>query len=303
MAVITRSGFAKALWPGLNAWWGEEYNQYPVEWEKYGFESNTSDKAYEEDVGYSGFGLLQTKPEGGSISYDSARQGFTTRYNHITYGLGFIITREMVEDDQYAIIGKRKAKGLAFSVRQTKEVLAANIFNNAFSASFLGGDGVALVSNAHPNVAGGTWSNRPTVFSDLSEASLEEAAINIASWTDDRGLRIAVRPRKLVIPHTLMYEAKRILGSEHRVGTDNNDINALMAMGVIPEVVTSHFFTDTDAWFVVTDARDGLKYFTRRGDEFESDNDFDTENAKFKATFRASWGWTDPRGVYASQGA
>lgn len=303
MAIMTRSSWAKALWPGINAWWGEEYNQYPVEWSQYGFAEESSDKAYEEDVGYSGFGLLQTKPEGGSISYDSARQGFTTRYNHITWALGFIITREMVEDDLYAVIGKKKAKGLAFSVRQTQEVLAANVFNNAFSASFTGGDGVALVSNAHPNVSGGTWSNRPTTYSDLSEASLEEAAINIANYTDDRGLRIAVRPRKLVIPHTLMYEAKRILGSEMRVATDNNDINALKALGVIPEVVTSHYFTDTDAWFINTDVKDGLKFFNRRAVEFDEDNDFDTENAKYKASFRASWGWTDPRSVYGNQGA
>lgn len=303
MSTMTTSAFAKALWPGINAWYGEEYNEYPVEWENYGYEMDKSTKAYEEDVGYSSFGLAQVKPEGSSISYDSERQGFTTRYNHLTYGLGFIITRELFEDDQYDMVGKKKAKGLAFSIRQTKEVLGASVLNNAFSSSFLGGDGVALVSSAHVNVAGGTWSNRPTTYSDLSEASLEEACINIAAYTNDRGLKIAVRPKKLVIPYTSMFEANRILNSTGRVGTDNNDLNALKAMGMIPEVVTSHYLTDTDAYYIVTDVKDGLKYFSRRDDEFGMDNDFDTENAKYKASFRASWGWTDPRCIYGNQGA
>lgn len=302
MSVMTSSSFAKLLWPGLNAIYGKTYDEYPVEWEKYGFENNTSDRAYEEDVGYSSFGLAQVKPEGSSIAYDSERQGFTTRYSHLTYGLGFVITREMYEDDQYDTVGKKKAQGLAFSIRQTKEVLGANVFNNAFSGSFLGGDGVALVSNAHPNVAGGTWSNRPTTYSDLSEASLEEAIINIAAYTNDRGLKIAVRPRKLIIPWTLMFEAQRIMKADGRVGTDLNDPNALSQMGLLPELVTSHFLTDLDAYFLITDVPDGLKYFNRRGDEFGMDNDFDTENAKYKATFRASWGWSDPRAVYGNQG-
>lgn len=303
MAVMTSSSFAKLLWPGLNAIWGEAYKEYPVEWEGYGFEKLTSDRAYEEDVGYSSFGLAQAKPEGSSISYDSERQGYTTRYSHLTYGLGFIITREMYEDDQYDKVGKKKAQGLAFSLRQTKEVLAANIFNNAFNSSFTGGDGKELISNAHVNIAGGTWSNRPTTYADLSEASLEQAVIDIAAYTNDRGLKIAVRPKKLIIPWTLAFEAERILKTEGRVGTDLNDINAFKNMGLVPEVQVSHFFTDLDAWFLVTDVPDGLKYFERRADEFNMDNDFDTENAKYKATFRASWGWTDPRSVYGSQGA
>lgn len=303
MAIMTSSSFAKLLWPGLNQVYGEEYNQYPVEWENYGFEKNSSDRAYEEDVGYSSFGLAQVKPEGSSIVYDSERQGFTTRYNHVTYGLGFIITRELYEDDQYDVVGKKKAKGLAFSIRQTKEVLAANIFNNAFSGSFTGGDGQALISNAHPNVAGGTFSNRPSTYADISEASLEQACIDIAAYTNDRGLKIAVRPKKLLFPWTSMFEVKRILDATGRTGTDLNDPNALKAMGMIPESVVSHFLTDQDSWFIVTDVKDGLKYFERRADSFDMDNDFDTENAKYKATFRASWGWTDPRSVYGSQGA
>jgi len=302
MAVMTSSSFAKLLWPGLNSIYGKEYNEYPVEWTKYGFEEASSSRAYEEDVGYSSFGLMQSKPEGSSISYDSERQGFTTRYTHLTYGLGFIITREMYEDDQYDTVGKKKAQGLAFSVRQTQEVLGASVFNNAYSGSFLGGDGVALVSNAHVNVAGGTWSNRPTTYSDLSEASIEEACINIAGYTNDRGLKIAVRPKKLIIPYQLMFEANRILKTDLRVGTDNNDINVIKQLGVIPEVVTSHYLTDTDGWFIVTDVKDGLKHFNRRAVSFDMDNDFDTENAKYKATFRASWGFTDPRAVYGNQG-
>jgi hypothetical protein len=302
MAVMTTSSFAKLLWPGLNSIYGKEYNEYPVEWTKYGFEEASSSRAYEEDVGYSSFGLMQSKPEGSSISYDSERQGFTTRYTHLTYGLGFIITREMYEDDQYDTVGKKKAQGLAFSVRQTQEVLGASVFNNAYSGSYLGGDGVSLVSNAHVNVAGGTWSNRPTTYSDLSEASIEEACINIAGWTNDRGLKIAVRPKKLIIPYQLMFEANRILKTDLRVGTDNNDINVIKQLGVIPEVVTSHYLTDTDGWFITTDVKDGLKHFNRRAVSFDMDNDFDTENAKYKATFRASWGFTDPRCVYGNQG-
>jgi hypothetical protein len=302
MAVMTSSSFAKLLWPGLNEIYGKAYNEYPVEWEKYGFEKNTSDRAYEEDLGYSSFGLAQVKPEGSSVAYDSERQGFTTRYSHLTYALGFIITREMFEDDLYDTVGKQKAQGLAFSIRQTKEILGASTFNNAFSGSFAGGDGQALVSNAHPNVAGGTWSNRPATYSDLSEAALEDASIQIAGWTNDRGLKIAVRPRKLIIPKELMFEADRILKTDGRVGTDLNDLNALKARGLIPEVVVNHYLTDTDAWFILTDVRDGLKYFERRGDEFTMDEDFDTENAKYKATARYSFGWTDRRGIYASPG-
>lgn len=302
MAVMTSSSFAKLLWPGLNAVYGKTYAEYPVEWTKLGFQENKSDRAYEEDLGYSSFGLAQLKGEGSSVAYDSERQGFTTRYTHLTYGLGFIITREMYEDDLYETVGKQKAQGLAFSIRQTKEILAHSVFNNAFNSSFAGGDGQALVSNAHVNVAGGTWSNRPTTYSDLSEAALEEAYINISDWRNDRGLRIAVRPQRLIIPYTLAFDAQRILKTDQRVGTDLNDINALKQMGIIPEVVVSHYLTDLDAWFLGTDVTNGLKYFNRRGDEFGMDNDFDTENAKYKATFRASWGFTDPRCVYGNQG-
>ncbi len=303
MSVQTSAQWAKSLWPGINKWYGDEYNQYPVEWTSI-FDQEKSTRQYEEDVGMSGYGLLQVKNEGNPISYDSARQGFTTRYNHIVYALGFVITREIFDDDQYDVVGKRRAQGLAFSVRQTKEVIGANVLNNAFSASYTGGDGVALISNAHPNVSGGTWSNRPTTYADLSEASLEQAYIDIADFRDDRGLRIAVMPNKLIIPRQLTFEAERILKTAQRVGTANNDINVLKQMGMFPGGIhVNHYLTDTDAWFIKTNAKNGLKYYERNGDEFGMDSDWDTENAKYKARFRCSFGWTDARGAYASEGA
>lgn len=309
MGVITSSSFAKALWPGVNAWYGKAYKDYPEEWSAL-FEKHTSKKAYEEDVGLSSFGLASQKAEGAPISYDSERQGFTTRYNHVVYALGFIITREIYEDDQYDVVGKRKANGLARSMRQTKEIIGANVYNRAFNTSYVGGDGATLIASAagtasasHPNVAGGTWTNGPSTWVDLSEAALEQAAIDIAAFRDDRGLLIAAKPKKLVIAPSNQFEAKRILGTDGRVGTDLNDVNAIKTMGVIPSVVVNHYLTDADAWFILTDVPEGMKYFERRGDAFEMDNDFDTENAKFKATARYSFGWTDPRCIYGSMGA
>ena len=309
--IISTSSFAKSLWPGVNTWYGQAYAEYPVEWDKL-FEKNTSRRAFEEDVGTSGLGLAVVKDQAGAITYDSMRQGFTSRYNHVTYGLGFIVTREAFEDDLYDVVAKKKAQALAFSMRQTKEIIGANVYNRAFSTSYLGGDGASLVASAAslsaggsasaPNVAGGTYTNGPSAAVDLSEAALEQACIDIAGFTNDRGLKIAVRPRKLIIPKELMFEADRILKTEGRTGTDLNDLNALKARGLIPEVVVNHYLTDTDAWFILTDVRDGLKYFERRGDEFGMDEDFDTENAKYKATARYSFGWTDRRGIYASPG-
>lgn len=302
MSVINTGSFAKALWPGVNAWYGKAYDEYPVEYTSL-FDKNSSSRAWEEDVGTSGFGLAVQKGEGAPISYDSERQGFITRYQHAVFALGFVITREMMEDDQYDIVGKRKAEGLAFSMRQTKEIIGANVYNRAFSGSYLGGDGVAMIANNHPNIKGGTWSNTLSTAADLSEAALEQACIDIAGFTNDAGLLIAVRPETLIIPRQLMFEAKRILQTEGRVGTDLNDLNALKTLGVIPKVVTNHYLTDQDAWFIRTNVKHGMKYFERRADNFEMDNDFDTENAKFKATARYSFGWTDPRGIYGSAGA
>lgn len=301
MGVITTSSFAKALWPGVNAWYGKAYNDYSVEWDKL-FEKNKSSKAYEEDVGVSGFGLARIKATGAPIEYDSERQGFTSRYQHVTYALGFVITREMYEDDQYDVVGKRKATGLARSLRQTKEIVGANIFNRAFNSSYTYGDGVELISGSNVNVAGGTWSNELASPADLSEAALEQAAIDIYAFTDDRGLLIAAKPKKLVIASPNQFEAMRILEADGRTGTDSNDPNVLKTKGIIPEVIVNHYLTDADAWFLLTDVTDGLKYFERRGDSFEQDNDFDTENAKFKATARYSFGATDKRAIYGSEG-
>jgi len=283
MSIINSGSFAKALWPGVNAWYGKAYNEYDTEFDKL-FDKNTSTKAFEEDVGVTSFGLAVQKGEGAPISYDSERQAFTTRYQHAVFALGFIITREMMEDDQYDVVGQRKAQGLAFSMRQTKEVIGANVYNRAFNSSYTGGDGSALIANNHANIKGGTWSNQIATASDLSEAALEQACIDIAGFTNDAGLLVAVKPETLIIPRQQIFEAKRILGSDGRVGTDNNDINAIKGMGLIPEVIVNHYLTDTDAWFIRTNVPHGMKYFERRADQFDMDNDWDTENAKFKAT-------------------
>ena len=302
MSLINSGSFAKALWPGVNAWYGKSYSDYSVEYTDL-FDKFTSTKAFEEDVGISSFGLAVQKPEGAAITYDSERQGFITRYQHVVFALGFIITREVMEDDQYDIVGQKKANALARSIRQTKEIFGANVYNRAFNAAFTGGDGVSMVNAAHPNIKGGTWSNQIATASDLSEAAIEQACIDIAGFTDDAGLLIAARPESLIISRQQIYEAKRILGSDGRVGTDANDLNALKTMGAIPKVITNHYLTDVDAWFIRTDVQNGLKYFERRADSFDMDSDFDTDNAKFKAMSRYSFGWTDPRAIYGSAGA
>jgi len=298
---ITTGSFAKALWPGVNAWYGAAYDEYPVEFDKL-FDKFSSRKAWEEDVGQSGFGQAQLLGEGAPVMYDTSIQGFVTRYTHAQWALGFVITRNMVEDDLYDVIGQRKASSLAFSMRQTKETNAANVYNRAFNASYLGGDGVALGSASHPNVAGGTWSNMPSVASDISEATLEQAIIDIAGFTNDRQMKIKVMPKALIVPKELDFEANKILKTEYEVGTANNTVNIVRSrfpMGV----TVNHYLTDTDAWFVRTNVPHGMKYFEREADRFDMDNDFDTDNAKFKAIARYSFGWTDPRALYASAGA
>ena len=303
MGIINTSSFAKLIWPGLNAIYGRSYAEWPVEYTKL-FDGNKSKKAYEEDLGTTGLGYAQVKSEGGSVSYDEESQAFLTRYSHVVYALGFIITREIYEDDQYGVVGSRRAKGLSFSMRQTKEVVGANVYNRAFNASYTGGDSVTMCNSAHPNFAGGTQSNILATAADLSEASLEQAVIDIAKWTNDRGLKIAVQPKSLIIPVDLQFEAERILMSPYRVGTADNDINALKEMGKFPGgIVVNHYLTDTDAWFIRTNAMDSLKYFSRRPMQFGIDNDFDTENAKFKASERYSFGWSDWRGIYGTPGA
>lgn len=303
MAIITTSNFAKALWPGVNAWYGKSYAEYPTEWTSL-VDTNSSRKRYEEDIGVTSFGLASSKEEGSGVAYDTERQAYLTRYTHVVYALGFMVSREAFDDDLYDVVGQRRAQGLAFSMHQTKETVVANVYNRAATSGYNGGDGVTLLSTSHPNIAGGTWANKPSVDADLSEAALEQACIDIAKFTNDRGLRIKVLPNKLIIPVDLDFEASRILKTEYRVGTANNDINVLNMEKRFPGgVVVNHYLTDTDAWFIRTNVPHGLKLFQRNGMEFAIDNDFDTENAKFKARERYSVGWTDPRALYGSTGA
>lgn len=301
MAIVTTGSFTKALWPGVNAWYGKTYNEFKPEYTDI-FKTYKSRKAFEEDVGYSGFGLAQIKGEGAGVPYDSMKQGFITRYAHVEYALGFVITRNAVEDDLYDIVGERKASSLAMSMRQTKETVAANILNRAFNSSYTGGDGKEMCATDHPNVAGGTWANELATAADISEAALEQVVIDLGKYTNDRGLKIAVRPQAIVIPTDLEFEAGKIMKTEYEVGTANNTVN-LVRSRFPAGLKVNHYLTDTDAWFVLTDTPHGLKHFERRADDFASDNDFDTDNAKYKATARYSFGWTDPRGIYGSPGA
>lgn len=306
MGVITTNNFAKDLIPGVKTWFGQKYKEYPIEYLDI-FEKMNSTRAFEEEVGVTGFGLAAIKNEGTGIAYDEQEQGFVSRYTHVTYGLGFIITREMYEDGIAVTVALRRANSLAFSIRQTKEIVGANILNRAFTAAYTMGsnsDGKELCATDHPNKAGGTWRNELSTPADLSEAALEQACIDIAGFTTDRGLTIAIRPKALIIPQALEFDAYRILESIGQSGTANNDINALRSSGKFPQgIVVNHYLTDTDAWFIKTDCPDGLKYMERRADSFGTENDFDTENAKFKATFRGSFGWSDPRGIFGSPGA
>jgi len=305
MGVINTGSFAKALWPGINKWFGDSYKEWPEEYKAL-FDIETSKKAFEEEVGISGFGLPSVKAEGEGIIYDEARQSFITRYQHKVYALGFVVTREAIEDNQYdlTILGKKDAKALAFSMRQGMEILAANVYNRAFNTNYTFGDGKAICVSDHPTFVGGSFSNVPVVAADLSEAALEQAAIDIAGFKNDRGLAISIMPDKLIIPKELMFEAERILKSTLQNDTTNNAINALKTTGIFKGGVTvNHYLTDTDAWFIRTNCPEGMKMFKRRDTEFGMDNDFDTENAKFKASFRVSFGVTDPRSLYGSAGA
>ena len=291
----------KAMWPGVNKFFGQEYKEHPVEYTAL-FDTFTSRKAWEEDVGTSGFGLFQVKGQGVPISYDTNRQGFVSRYTMVTYGLGFQITKETIEDDQYDVAMEKGGRGLAFSIRQTKEILAAQVYDRAFSNTYLGGDGLELLSTAHVNITGGTYSNELATAADISEASLEQAVIDLMSLQNDRGLNIAILPQSLIVPVELWAEAEKILKTTQEVGTANNTVNVVRSK--FPKgAVVNHYLTDVDAWFIRTNVRDGMKYFVRRADTFDMDDDFDTDNAKYKATFRCAFGWSDPRGLFGSPGA
>lgn len=304
MSVMTSGNFAKLLWPGIKKIHGDTYSAHKEEYSQI-FKKETSDKAYEEYQGLSGFGLAQKKPEGQGIAFDTMRQGFTTRATNVVYGLGFIITREMYEDDQYAKVSAQRSRALAKSMRQTKEIIGANIINRAYTAGYTYGDGKVLCATDHPNVAGGTFSNTLAVASDLNQAALEQMAIDLMNFTDDRGLKIAVMPKKLLIPPQLTFEAERILKSSLEYDTNNNAVNALKSKNVFPEgIAVNHYLTDADAFFILTD-QEGLVYQERRPDEFEptAENDWDTENARYKSSGRYAFTNFDPRSIFGSPGA
>jgi hypothetical protein len=299
---ISRAQLLKELLPGLNALFGLEYKSYGEEHKEI-YDTETSERSFEEETKLSGFSAAPVKPEGNAIAYDNAQEAWTARYNHETIALGFSITEEAVEDNLYDSLSKRYTKALARAMAYTKQVKAASVLNNGFSSSYVGGDGQPLFSASHPLVSGGTNSNRLTA-SDLNETSLEAAVIQIAGWTDERGLLIAAKPNKLIVPPSLMFTAKRLLDTELRVATADNDINALKAMGSIPGGYTvNHFLTDTNAWFLTTDVPNGMKHFVRTPLQNSMDGDFDTGNVRYKSRERYSFGWSDPLGMFGSPGA
>jgi hypothetical protein len=300
---ISRAQLLKELLPGLNALFGLEYTTYQQEHKEI-YETEKSERSFEEETKLSGFSAAPVKNEGSAIAYDNAQEAFTARYNHETIALGFSITEEAVEDNLYDSLSARYTKALARAMAYTKQVKGAAVLNNAFSSAYVGGDGVSLISTAHPLVSGGTNSNRPATAADLNETSLENAVIQIAAWTDERGLLIAAQPKKLVIPPALQFTATRLLETNLRVGTTDNDINALKNNGSIPQgYCINHFLTDTNAWFLMTDVPNGLKHFERAALANSMDGDFDTGNVRYKSRERYSFGWSDPLGIFGSPGS
>ena len=300
---ISRAQLLKELLPGLNALFGLEYAKYGEEHKEI-YEVESSERSFEEETKLSGFSAAPVKNEGSAIAYDNAQEAWTARYNHETIAMGFSITEEAVEDNLYDSLSARYTKSLARAMSYTKQVKAAYILNNAFTGGPTYGDGVVLCSTAHPLVSGGTNSNRPTTGADLNETSLENAVIQIAAWTDERGLLIAAKPKKLVVPPALMFVATRLLETEKRVGTSDNDVNALKNNGSIPGGYTvNHFLTDTNGWFLLTDVPNGLKHFVRSPLQNSMDGDFDTGNVRYKARERYSFGVSDPLGLYGSPGS
>ena len=297
MAVST-GNFGELLEPGLRKLYGDAYKQYPEEYSQV-FNVEGSSKNFEEDLSLAALGLVPAKPEGQAVSYDTAYQGTTHRYTHSAYGLGFMVTREMFEDDLYRKM-KTMPQALARSVRHSIELLAANVLNRAFNSSYTGIDSLEMCSTVHTTIAAGTYQNELTTAADLSVTSLEQAYIDIAALIDERGLKMAAKPTKLIVHPNDVFNAQTILKTSQEVGSANNDINTMK--GAMP-YTTLHWLTDSDAWFVLTDVPNGMNFFWRRKPEFTRDNDFDSENAKFKTTYRCSVGWTDPRGIYGSPGA
>jgi hypothetical protein len=300
---ISRAQLLKELLPGLNALFGMEYARYGEEHKEI-YETETSERSFEEETKLSGFSAAPVKNEGAAIAYDNAQEAWTARYNHETIAMGFSITEEAIEDNLYDSLSSRYTKALARAMAYTKQVKAANVLNNGFNSNYTGGDGVELFSTQHPLVSGGVNSNEPATPADLNETSLEAAVIQIAGWTDERGLLIAAKPRKLIVPPNLMFVATRLLETELRVATADNDINAIKSNGSIPEgYAVNHFLTDTNAWFLTTDVPNGLKHFVRTPMSTSMDGDFDTGNVRYKARERYSFGWSDPLGIFGSPGA
>jgi hypothetical protein len=302
---ISRAQLLKELLPGLNALFGLEYKRYGEEHREI-YETEKSERSFEEETKLSGFSAAPVKNEGSAIAYDNAQEAFTARYNHETIALGFSVTEEAIEDNLYDSLSARYTKALARAMAYTKQVKAASVLNNGFtnSSQYYGGDGVPLFSTAHPLVSGGTNSNTFATGADLNETSLENAVIQIAAWTDERGLLIASMPRKLIIPPALQFVATRLLETNLRVGTTDNDINAIKNNGSIPEgYAINHYLTDTNAWFLTTDVPNGMKHFERMPLANSMDGDFDTGNVRYKSRERYSFGWSDPLGMFGSSGA
>jgi hypothetical protein len=300
---ISRAQLLKELLPGLNALFGMEYARYGEEHKEI-YETETSERSFEEETKLSGFSAAPVKNEGSAIAYDNAQEAWSTRYTHETIALGFSITEEAVEDNLYDSLSARYTKALARAMAYTKQVKAAAVLNNGFSNTYPGGDGVSLFNANHPLVSGGVNSNTPGTQVDLNETSLEAAVIQIAAWTDERGLLIAAKPKKMIVPPALMFTAKRLLDTELRVATADNDINAIKQMGAIPEGYTvNHFLTDPSAWFLTTDVPNGMKHFVRTPLQNSMDGDFDTGNVRYKARERYSFGWSDPLGMWGSSGS
>ena len=300
---ISRAQLLKELLPGLNALFGLEYATYQEEHKEI-YETETSERSFEEETKLSGFSAAPVKNEGSAIAYDNAQEAWTARYNHETIALGFSLTEEAIEDNLYDSLSARYTKALARGMAYTKQVKAAAVINNGFSSSYVGGDGVSLFNTAHPLISGGTNSNRPSTGADLNETSLEAAVIQIAAWTDERGLLIAAKPKKLIVPPSLMFVATRLLETSLRVGTTDNDINAIKNNGSIPEGYTvNHYLTDTNGWYLTTDVPNGMKHFVRTPLANSMDGDFDTGNVRYKSRERYSFGWSDPLGMFGSPGS
>lgn len=300
---ISRAQLLKELLPGLNALFGLEYARYDEEHNEI-YETETSERSFEEETKLSGFSAAPVKNEGSAISYDNAQEAWTARYNHETIAYGFALTEEAIEDNLYDSLSARYTKALARAMAYTKQVKAAAVLNNGFNNAYVGGDGVALFSTAHSLVNGGTNSNTPAVAADLNETSLENSVIQIAAWTDERGLLIAAKPKKLIVPPALQFVATRLLETKLRVGTTDNDINALENNGSIPEGYTiNHFLTDSNGWFLTTDVPNGMKHFVRTPLQNSMDGDFDTGNVRYKSRERYSFGYSDPLGMFGSPGA